>query len=107
MTKYRTVNNGHWDYLQYEAEYKFLFFWTKTKWIYIWKPHYNEISEPFFIGDADKYINNLKDGDLKDFVKQWPNIKDYFVQAKIKQVELIKKYNETKIELEKNKITYL
>lgn len=31
MTKYRTINNGYVNHLQYLNEYKFLFFFTRKK----------------------------------------------------------------------------
>lgn len=109
MTKYRTVSNGYWDYLQYEIEYKFLFFWTKTKWEYVWKPYCDKSTGTYLAGKDDKYVNTLKDGNLEHFVESWPNIEKYFLQAKIRQEELekIHKDYDNGIEEKKNKITYL
>ena len=109
MTKYRTISNGHWDYLQYEVEYKYLFFWTRKRWEYVWKPYCDKATGTYYSGEYNSYISSLKDGNLEEFVQKWPNIEEYFEQAKLRQAELVKIYHEyrKKLEEKKNKITYL
>jgi len=112
MTKYRTISNGYWDYLQYEIEYKekhiFCKTKTKTKWENVWKPYCDKSTGKYYGQKQDQYINSLND-DIKNFVQKWSNIEEYFIQSKIKQEELVKIYKEynRSIEEKKNKITYL
>ncbi len=109
MTKYRTISNGHWDYLQYEVEYKYLFFWTRKRWEYVWKPYCHKVYGASLTSDNDIYINSLNDGNLREFVQKYPNIEEYFERAKLRQAELVKIHNDynNKIEEKKNVVTYL
>lgn len=109
MTKYRTISNGHWDYLQYEVEYKFFFFWTRKNWEYVWKPYCDKATGDYYGSEDNCYINSLRDGNLEKFVQRWPNIEEYFEQAKLEEVKLIKIHDEyqKQIEEKKNRITYL
>lgn len=88
MTEYRKISNGHWNFLQYKREYKFL--WIKWhKWCYVWKPYYDKYwgrsLDPTM---ADGFVSDLDWTDLDRFVQHWPNIADYFAWAKVKQEEL-------------------
>ena len=108
-TKYRIVSNGHWDYLQYEVEYKYLYFWTRKRWEYVWKPYCDKTTGTSLTSEWNIYINSLEDGNLEKFAKLWTNVEDYFIQAKVRQKELEKIYEEhrNKIEENKKKIVYL
>ena len=107
-TKYRTINNGYWDYLQYEIKYKFLFFWTLKKWEYVWKPYCDITFGRRLTSENYLYINSLND-DIDKFVKRWTNIEEYFINADLRQKELEKIYEEhqNEIEKKKKKVVYL
>lgn len=111
MTKYRTVNNGHWEVLQYEVvtNHKFLWRkWTTSTWKYVWKPYYDK-----FYGRNDgcgdhTYINSLRD-DIKKFIEMYPDVEEYFKISRIKQKELEDIANKflKEIEDKKNQINYI
>jgi hypothetical protein len=42
MTEYRKISNGHWDFLQYKKEKRFLWVFKYYKWEYVWKPYYDK-----------------------------------------------------------------
>ena len=77
MTKYRIVSNGYQHYLQYEITYKFLWFWTKTRWECVPKPYCNMTTGTNFCSGDDIYINTLSSDNLEKFVEQWPDIEPY------------------------------
>lgn len=107
-TKYRTINNGHWDYLQYQVERKTWWGGTKNEWHYVWKPYYDEVSGRSACDDS-LYINSLRDGNLEKFVEKYPDIEDYFNMIRPKQEALEQKSREwrKKYEEKKDTIKYL
>jgi hypothetical protein len=107
MTHYRAVSNGQWDWLEYEAEERFLFFRWKT-----WKPvpkaycrwpyprdHFALVGR-----DPDCYVNSC-DENIADFIRKWPDIGDYMAHFAKAQGELNAKWNAKEREYEKKRGT--
>jgi hypothetical protein len=93
-TKYRSISNGHWDFLQYEKEYTFLFFFKRKKWVNVWKPYYDKhYGRGLDITGADQSVTSLGNN-LEEFAQKWPNIEDYFQWASLRQTELVMKVND-------------
>jgi hypothetical protein len=87
MTKYRKINNGHWNFLQYEKECTFLFFKWK-RWEYVWKPYYDKIyGRTLDVTGYHCQVNDLTEN-LEAFVQRWRDIEDYFNWAEIEQRRL-------------------
>jgi len=105
MTKYRTVSNGYYDELEYQKEFKFLFF-KRNSWHSVWRPYYDEIWGRT-LDYRHNYINSINTN-IKDFVTKWPNIKNYFDWALEEQEKLEEKINKEriKIELKKQEVKY-
>lgn len=89
-TKYRTINDGFFDYLQYEDEIISWFGRKKKVWKYVWKPYYDTFSGRNNTFNTQVYINSL-DRDLIKFCKDYPDVQDYFKIASAKQKELEEK----------------
>lgn len=91
-TKYRIINNGYWDILQYEAEVTNLFWrllgYTK-EWRYIPRPYYDKLYGRTDIAGtgANTLVNSLRQS-LNDFVEQYPYIDEYFSVFNEEQKEL-------------------
>lgn len=109
MTKYRIVSNGYYSYLQYLYEYKFLPYWYRSVWKYIWKPQ-SDYKYATILNDPDsrRHICSLN-YNLKRFAKQWPDIKKYFEWAEKIQGEYNEKMETEKMNREKriSEIIYL
>jgi hypothetical protein len=85
-TKYRIVNNGYWDFIQYEIEHKFLWFkWSE--WSYVWRPYYCEFMGRFDSTGADTYICSINTN-IENFVNKYPDISVYFELASKEQEEI-------------------
>ncbi len=102
MTEYRSINDGYNNYLEYLYEYKYLFFFTKHKWQRIWKPYYDTIYGRDIFDDSDLLVCGRNNA-LKDFVKKWPDIQDYFEWANHEQDKLVKKSDDWHTELYKDR----
>lgn len=110
-TKYRIINNGYFEWLQYLKETKFLFFFTYKKWHYVWKPYYDKIKGRDDILGYDTYINNSRDiysNSCETHIKRYPYIEEYFKWANARQAELVAKASAywKKIESNRSKIKY-
>lgn len=105
-TKYRTVSNGHWDFLQYLVVKKFLWF-KFEEWEYVPKPYYCTFTGRSDSTGSDIYINSLN-SNLSKFVTDYPCIDEYLKYYNIEQdkleVNVTKKQNE--YEAKKNTIHY-
>lgn len=108
-TKYRTISNGYFKFLQYEKEVEFLFFKWKV-WSYVFRPYYHRITgrNNFIHRNEYKcYVNSFEDN-LINFVERYPYIDEYFEYAYKRQSELeleAKEYN-SKLNSQKNKVHY-
>ena len=111
MTKYRTVSNGYWEYLQYEHEYRFLYFWKKREWRYVWWPYYDKVTGRYYVDcPSDRgYVNSLRGITPKKFVEKYPDINEYFKWATEEQEKLVNESKEywKEINERKTKIKYL
>ncbi len=79
MTKYRTVSNGHWEYLEY-LSFKKGFLGTKEIWKKIPCPYYHWLkgrSDDHSLKEDYLYINSLRH-DLRDFVAKYTSIESYW-----------------------------
>lgn len=83
-TKYRTVSNGYWNWLEYQDHsFNWLGFRIK-KWKRVPKPYYDKIWGRS-LGDVsdtatDSWVNSLDDN-IENFVKANPDIFDYLVKT--------------------------
>jgi hypothetical protein len=94
MTEYRKINNGHWDFLQYKKQKRFLWVFKYTKWFYVWNPYYHRTyGRSLDSTGADCFVNSLYQN-LDSFVKEWVDIGDYFKYAHKEQDKLEKEVNE-------------
>lgn len=111
-TKYRTINNGYWELLQYEHVYKVTkgFWWWKKEvekvdWYYVPRPYYDETYGRYDSIGSEKYVNSLKNN-LEFFVKEYPDINEYLkmyeeqqalLEAAAQQKNERRRYNKTKV----------
>jgi hypothetical protein len=105
-TKYRTVSNGHWDYLQYLVVKKFL--WIKyDEWQYVPKPYCSTFSGRPDSIESNTHINSLNDYPA-NFVNKYPYIDEYLKIYRANQAELEAKANKERQEYEdkKNRVRY-
>lgn len=82
MTKYRITNDGYSDYLEYQCEGKFLWIFPVKWWDTI--PDYRGSGKGQM--DYEVYINSYNHH-LDSFVKDWPNIENYFTFYKERELE--------------------
>lgn len=104
-TNYRLVNDGHYDWLQYEKVRKIFFFFKIRNWYYVPKVYYNPISGRDDIMGWNTFISGWECSYqyMKDFPKNWPNIEDYLKQFRKDQAALKKIKDEEYYEKIKNK----
>ncbi len=103
-TKYRTINDGYKDLLQYLCVRKILFI-KITYWKYIWCPYYDSTyGRSFDSTMSDTYVCSYN-YDFKRFKGEWSNIKDYFKWAKKEQTRLKDVALKKQEEIDKNKGT--
>lgn len=105
-TKYRTVSNGHWDYLQYLVVKKFL--WIKyDEWHYVPKPYYRTFTGREDPNGSYTLLNSLYDN-LDDFMNKYPYIDEYLKIYETKQAELEDNAHKKRQEYEdkKNRVRY-
>lgn len=105
-TKYRTISNGHWDFLQYLVIKKFL--WIKIEeWHYVPKPFYRTFSGRPDSIESNTHINSLNDYP-SDFVNKYPYIDEYLKIYETEQAELENKADKKiqEYETKKNTIHY-
>lgn len=69
FTNYRIVNDGYYDYLQYE---KVNLMSKSFSWYYVPNSHMYSVKK---CGEPN--LKRRVNGDLEDFAKRWPNIKEY------------------------------
>ena len=107
MTKYRTKNDGYWDYLQYEKEVTKFHFWKRKEWSYILDAqfYHNRLADGF---DFNRLINSYNHN-LESWVKRYPNIEDWYKERDelIEENYLIRLEREERYNNNKNKIKYL
>lgn len=105
-TKYRTVSNGHWDYLQYLVVKKFLCF-KFEEWNYIPKPYYNTFTGRSDPNGSHTLLNSLYDNP-EGFMNKYPYIDEYLKIYEARQAELEAEANKElhKYETKKNTIRY-
>ena len=94
-TRYRTVNNGYWELLQYEVvETYTVGFWFLKKtlerkyWAYVPRPFYDEFYGRFDPVRSDTTVNSLKNN-LDQFVKDYPDITEYWKVYEKQQAVLV------------------
>ena len=92
-TQYRIVSDGFTDFIQYLKETRFLFFKIR-RWKCVWNPYFEILSGRNFDGSGYNTLVCRYNTYLEGFVKEWPNIEDYFVYAKKEQLRLEKKVSD-------------
>lgn len=100
-TRYRTVSNGYWELLQYEVVKTYTVgFWffkktiEKRNWYYVPRPYYDEIwGRSLDCVLSDTVINSLNTN-LDQFVKDYPDINDWFKVYDKKQTKLVEQVKE-------------
>lgn len=88
-TNYRTVSNGSWETLQYEAEVTNLFwrlFGFTKEWRDVPRPYYHR-AYGRRLSPGNLYVNSMQD-DLEEFVRQQPDINEYLKIYEEKQAGL-------------------
>jgi len=108
-TEYRFKSDSYVNFLQYKGLKSYLFgLYKKEGWYYVWRPRYDKIwGRGLDTLGYDNYVNDYTDN-LKEFVKKWTYIEDYFVEAEREQTRLeekARKWNKDK-EKRKGKITF-
>lgn len=106
-TKYRTISNGHWNFLQYLVVKKFLWF-KFDEWNYVPTPYYDIIwGRDLDSTGSDRFINSLHH-DIEEFVNKYPYIDEYLKIYESKQAVLeaeVRKERQ-KYENKKNTVHY-
>ncbi|QQR76636.1 hypothetical protein IPJ63_04030 [Candidatus Nomurabacteria bacterium] len=103
-TRYRTISDGHVEFLQYYRTYKVFFGLIKlSAWTNVWYPYFDKLwgrtlDSSGYNGYACTYNTNLE-----KFKDDWPNIEDYFKWAEEQQKILEAEAKEYKEEIEKKK----
>lgn len=114
-TRYRTISNGQWEFLQYEVPVTNWFLrllGIKTwGWRYVPRPYYpssNFAIKWHHVSSADLYINNCYDKDLSKFVEMYPDISDYWPVYWSKMSELARQYrqNEMLVDESEDEVRY-
>lgn len=81
-TKYRAVNDGYDNWLEYAYEFKILWLFKFTIWSRVWKPYNDRIyGRNRVISDWYLFVSSY-DTDFEEFTKQWPDVKVYFAHAR-------------------------
>lgn len=89
MTKYRLVNDGTFEYIQYQKTNKFLWIFEYKTWEFI------PLAGRFRMGFAwDVYVNSSEERNIEEFPKRWPQIETYLEHVKKLEDEHNKKENE-------------
>lgn len=88
VTKYRTLDDGYFNYLQYEKN---------GKWERIPKPYYSRWggTSPY---SSDMHVCDLHDDRISDFIENWPDIEDYLTYC---SDEIKRKKHKVDLEIEK------
>jgi hypothetical protein len=102
MTKYRSINDGSINYLQYEREYRFAYLFKRKQWVYIEKPFFHCIWGRDWVYTSDLYISELY-CNLEKFVSDYPDISDYWKKYEVEQQRLIDKCKQASDAKEKRK----
>lgn len=107
-TKYRIVNDGYFDYLQYEKEYKFLGLFKKKKWCYV-PDCFHGLERCFSYNCYVSSANHDKIGDLEEYARRWPDINEYLKHYEKCEKELLLSKEEKHMERQEKakKIKYL
>ena len=85
-TRYRTVSNGHWEFLQYAMEFKIIWF-KFTIWEYVYKPYYSSIFGRYDSTGVDTIVNSLHNN-ISNFISNYPDISMYLAWSVNEQKRL-------------------
>jgi hypothetical protein len=109
-TRYRTINNGHWDILEYEAEkiknfigYKYV----KKIWLPVPIPYFDKVYGRDTFLTCNLYVTSL-DYNIEVFINKHPYIEDYLKEFRDEQKKLedeAREYN-SEINNKRGKIKY-
>lgn len=87
VTRYRTLHDGYFNYLQYEKN---------GKWERIPKPYYSRWgASPY---TSDMYVCDMYNDRISDFIEKWLDIEDYLVYC---ENEIKRKKHDSDMEVAK------
>lgn len=107
-TKYRTINNGYYDILQYQVKSppKWWQFSSKLEWEYVPRPFFHKVyGRASYLPGIEAIVNisSFKDN-LEEFVAKYPNINEYWSVFDKEQAALEAKAAEQDQEITTNKL---